>query len=531
MAPSPSYPTRPLDEPSDGRPVAWGPVTYLEGREKEASLTTVEAIDRRHEELGDAFPRIGLFLFDCADGDALARVLGRLPKSAAAWLEEVVVVPDQPSRVVDPLPASSPFTLRVHRAPRPYGYGGARKAAFEYALRRGMEYVVVLRGDGTHPPEALAQLLAPIVLEGSTLAFATRRRQRWTEEGMASLFYRLGYSLACAFQNRVLGLRLRDYLSGFRVYPTSALECVPFQLGADDRSFDVELVIQLRGLGLSVLEVPIDRAWAEDPTPRQELGHALRACRAAIGYRLHQLHLTRRGRYLIEPGVHYTLKHSKTGSHMQIVDAIASESRVLDLGCSQGLLARPLREKSVRVTGVDADAPRGLARELETYHQRDLEDPLDVPEGRVFDYVVIADVVEHLRNREQLLRGARRFLKPGGRLLVSTPNIALWFYRLSLLAGRFEYGARGVLDRTHVHLFTRATFRREVERSGFHVVGERVTALPFEVVFESTGRSRLLRAIARAYHRLARLWPEMFAYQFILEAEITTLDEEATTLR
>ena len=491
-------------------------------------MTIVEAIDRRREELGDKFPRIGLFLFDCADGDALARVLGRLPKPAAGWLEEVVVVPNHPSLALGPLPEASAFTLRVHRAPRPYGYGGARKAAFEYALRRGMEYVVVLRADGTHPPEALPQLLAPIVLGESTLVFATRRR---TRGGVSSRFHQLAYAAACAFQNRVLGLRLRDYLSGFRVYPTSALECVPFQLDADDRSFDAELVIQLRGLGLSVLEVPIEHAWAEAPVPRQELSQALRACRAAIGYRLHQLHVTRRGRYLIEPGVHYTLKHSKTGSHMQIVDSIASESRVLDLGCSQGLLARPLREKSVRVTGVDADASRGLARELETYHQRDLENPLDVPEGRVFDYVVIADVVEHLRNREQLLRGARRFLKPGGRLLVSTPNIALWFYRLSLLAGRFEYGARGVLDRTHVHLFTRATFRREVERAGFHIVRERVTALPLEVVFESTGRSRLLRTIADAYHRLARLWPEMFAYQFILEAEITTLDEEATTVR
>ena len=111
-----------------------------------------------------------------------------------------------------------------------------------------------------------------------------------------------------------------------------------------------------------------------------------------------------------------------------------------------------------------------------------------------------------------------------GRLIISTGNVALWFYRLSLLAGRFEYGARGVLDETHVHLFTRATFRREVEKAGFHVLRERVTALPFEVVFESTGRSRLVRSIAAIYHTLARLWPTMFAYQMILEAEITTLD-------
>ena len=54
-----------------------------------------------------------------------------------------------------------------------------------------------------------------------------------------------------------------------------------------------------------------------------------------------------------------------------------------------------------------------------------------------------------------------------------------------------------------------------------------LTALPFEVVFRSTGRSRLVRATSRAYHALARLWPGMFAYQVILEAEIITLDEES----
>jgi hypothetical protein len=47
------------------------------------------------------------------------------------------------------------------------------------------------------------------------------------------------------------------------------------------------------------------------------------------------------------------------------------------------------------------------------------------------------------------------------------------------------------------------------------------------VVFESTGRSRVVRSAARAYHALARLWPEMFAYQIILDAEIITLDEDA----
>jgi hypothetical protein len=80
-----------------------------------------------------------------------------------------------------------------------------------------------------------------------------------------------------------------------------------------------------------------------------------------------------------------------------------------------------------------------------------------------------------------------------------------------------------VLDETHVHLFTRSTFRREVERGGFRILRERSTALPFEVVFESTGQSRLVAALSFLYHLLARAWPKLFAYQFLIEAEVTTL--------
>jgi 2-polyprenyl-3-methyl-5-hydroxy-6-metoxy-1,4-benzoquinol methylase len=66
---------------------------------------------------------------------------------------------------------------------------------------------------------------------------------------------------------------------------------------------------------------------------------------------------------------------------------------------------------------------------------------------------------------------------------------------------------------------------RPLAEKRVRVVG--VTALPFEVVFESTGRSRLVQWSAGIYHALARMWPGLFAYQVILEAEITTLDEES----
>jgi 2-polyprenyl-3-methyl-5-hydroxy-6-metoxy-1,4-benzoquinol methylase len=444
-----------------------------------------------------------------------------------------VVVPEPSGGIgageVAALAAESGLPVRLHRDPRDSGYGGARRAAFEYALVRGFDFVIQMRGDGRHPPESLPELLQAALERGERVVIASRlvdRVETW-RAGM-TLARLAAHALATGFQNRALGLSLTDYHSSYRLYAASVLRAIPFQLCATDRRFETQILIQCRALGVPLCEVRVLPAWKEYQGGKEGLREVIRGSLTAVDYRLHQMHITRRGCFLVEQDVHYTLKRSPTGSHMQIVESIRPGSFVLDLGCSQGLLAAPLSEKSVRMVGVDSGPPERLASALEAYYRRDLEQPLELPLGRVFDYVVVADVIEHLRQRSQLMRSARRFLKEDGRLIISTPNVALWFYRLSLLAGRFEYGPRGVLDETHVRLYTGASFRREVEKAGFQVIRRRVTALPFEVVFQSTGRSRLLRWVAEAYHLLARAWPSLFAYQFILEAEIITLDQEAT---
>jgi methionine biosynthesis protein MetW len=490
--------------------------------------------DRRRDEPQGASPdapggevRVGLFLFDCRDAESVRRTLEQIPPDLHRWLHEVVVMDDRATAAALPDlvrgDASAKLGVVVHRNPREHGFGGARKAAFEYARLRRLDWAICLRADVDPSTRALRPLLEAVGRWPDTLLLASRAGGR-----SAPLWRRVAHGIWSALLNRSLGLRLSDYGTSFRAVPTTILSRVPYLVNADDRQFDVQLLIQSRALSAPVREVPVASGWNESATPGEGLRHALRAVGTAIGYRLHQLHLIRRGRYFVDEGVYYTLKQSETGSHMQIVEAIAPGARVLDLGCSQGLLAAPLAEKGVSVVGVDVRPPDQVAEALVEYYQRDLEEPLELPTGRSFDYVVCSDVIEHLRGRTELLRSARRYLREGGRLIISTPNVALWFYRLSLLIGRFEYGPRGVLDETHVHLFTRASFRRLVEKAGFHVVQERVTALPFEVVFESTGRSRLVRAVSRSYHALARWWPGLFAYQVILEAEIITLDEEST---
>jgi len=472
-----------------------------------AATELAAVLARRQRDQGASFPRCGLIVLARAEAQsALAGVLARIPADLAPLFAEIAVLVDGDANDAPALPRLP--NLHVRGNPRRYGHGGRRKVAIEYALERGFDHVILLEGDGSHPPERLAELWAPAVLEGCDVVLGASEGRR---SGAAGFLLR-----------RLLGMRVADWDSSLRLYAREILRRIPFQLGSDDRRFDTEILIQCRALGAPVREVVLPRF----DEPQSSLSGGLSA---ALAYRLHQLHIQRNGTFLVDHDVFYTFKHSRAGSHMQILAAVRPGARVLDLGCSQGLLARPLREKGVRTTGVDVGTPEKVSRDLEAYHQRDLEEPLDIPEGRVFDYVVVADVIEHLKNREQLLRSARRYLKPDGRLLISTPNIAIWFYRLSLLAGRFEYGPRGVLDETHVHLFTQSTFRREVEKGGFRILRQRETSLPFEILFESTGQSRLVASLSELYHLLARIYPKMFAYQFLLEAEVTTLLDSPQT--
>jgi 2-polyprenyl-3-methyl-5-hydroxy-6-metoxy-1,4-benzoquinol methylase len=125
--------------------------------------------------------------------------------------------------------------------------------------------------------------------------------------------------------------------------------------------------------------------------------------------------------------------------------------RVLDLGCRDGTLTETYAEGN-DVVGVDADR-EALAEAarlgIETVWA-DLDQPLDLPDAS-FDVVVAGELLEHLRDPQQLVREARRVLRPGGTFVASVPNA----YRLK---GRvlFLFGRPPENDPTHLQMFSPA---------------------------------------------------------------------------
>lgn len=84
--------------------------------------------------------------------------------------------------------------------------------------------------------------------------------------------------------------------------------------------------------------------------------------------------------------------------------------------------------------------------------------------------VVLADVLEHMRQPEQSLLRMRDFMNPGGYIVVSLPNAGNWRIMVSLLFGRFDYADTGILDRTHLRFFTKRSAEAMIRKAGYEVL-------------------------------------------------------------
>lgn len=202
-------------------------------------------------------------------------------------------------------------------------------------------------------------------------------------------------------------------------------------------------------------------------------------------------------------------------SHRKVVSLVPSASDVLEFGCATGYMTRALQQLDCRVTVVEIDG-QALAQAVPYAHRAlraDLNTSEDLPITEYFDRVIYADVLEHLLEPGRVLERSRRFLKPGGAVLLSIPNVAFWEIRKELLLGRFDYTERGILDRSHLHFYTETSLRKFVHESGYDLreLHHIFDKMPFDALFPGK-----LIALKRKLDGVSfRLLPRLFTYQFV----------------
>jgi 2-polyprenyl-3-methyl-5-hydroxy-6-metoxy-1,4-benzoquinol methylase len=220
----------------------------------------------------------------------------------------------------------------------------------------------------------------------------------------------------------------------------------------------------------------------------------------------------------------YQLKKFPRSSHDLILKTLSGENRplrILEVGTAAGYLGHALRDRGHRIVGIELD-PEAADRARPFYEQvyvSDLEN-FEFPWREEFDWVLFADVLEHLRDPMQVLKRAIPCVKRCGKILISVPNVANVVVRLGLLVGRFEYTERGILDRTHLRFFTLRSLKKMLDQAGLRILDVQATPLPVQLVFPFTNANpyALLHHI---HYAAVRLRKQLLAYQFVVTVERT----------
>jgi 2-polyprenyl-3-methyl-5-hydroxy-6-metoxy-1,4-benzoquinol methylase len=148
--------------------------------------------------------------------------------------------------------------------------------------------------------------------------------------------------------------------------------------------------------------------------------------------------------------------------------------KVLELGCSSGLMAVACKEMGSRVFWVgidlDLDSLKRARASVDLCLQADITQTLPLSQKIKFDRIVCGDVLEHLPYPWRFLKSIRKWMKPRGFLVASFPNVGHWSIVEDLMAGRWDETPSGTLCVTHLRFGTRRTWARWLQAAGWEVI-------------------------------------------------------------
>jgi glycosyltransferase involved in cell wall biosynthesis len=472
-----------------------------------------------------ARPRLLIFVIAYYAESTLKSVLERIPRAIFDDYEcEILVVDDASKDRTFEIgrayqQAHPEIRMTVLRNEYNQGYGGNQKVGYAYALSERFDFVAMVHGDGQYAPEELPRLVAPLRDGEADAVFGSRMMEGHTAlKGGMPLYKYVGNRVLTAAQNALLGTRLSEFHSGYRIYSTRALARIPFRLNSNDFHYDTEIIIQLLNAGLRIKELPIPTYYGDEICRVNGMKYAKDVMVATLMNALHRSGVLYQRRFdTSEDNHHYDLKLGYASSHSWALDAVPEGAAVMDIGAGPGGIAAELARKGCTTAVVDQFKPQTPTEGVKVFVQ-DLDEAPRFDVGP-YQYLLLLDVIEHLKEPERFVEQLRaQFTHEPKVLVLTTPNIGFVVQRLMLLAGEFNYGKAGILDRTHTRLFTFRSIRQLLRDNGFKVRSVRGVPAPFPKVFGNGVLGKTALAVNQALIRVSKT---LFSYQIYIEAETT----------
>jgi len=411
------------------------------------------------------------------------------------------------------------------------GYGGNQKIGYYYAIKYNFDFVVLLHGDGQYAPEKIIDMIKPFH-EGADAVQGSRMINKLDAiKGGMPIYKFFGNIFLTFLQNRLIkNMNMSEYHSGYRAYSVSALREIPFFLNSRHFHFDTEILIQLKLANKKIKDIPIPTFYGKESSSLNTVKYGFAILKTTLKFYLQNFSIFYEKKYDLNNfnlkiigkkyklETNYVSKLSFFSTHSVTFSQIPNNSRIISLGCGEAFVENKLKdEKKCFVVGIDNYESEGM-KKLNEYKVQDLNNlNLDISPNN-FDYIICLDVIEHMHNPELFLKILydKVSLNPDIKLLISTPNVANIFIRIMLLFGNFNYGRRGILDKTHTRLFTKKTFFNILDDSNFKVISKKYVPIPFPLVIKNKFISNILMKIFKC---LNVFFGKLFAFQFIFTAK------------
>ena len=209
-----------------------------------------------------------------------------------------------------------------------------------------------------------------------------------------------------------------------------------------------------------------------------------------------------KGRHYETKSLNYGVSHTRLERVLSLLGDKPGQ-RVLEVGCASGRLGREIKKLGHYVAGVEISesAANEAKKVLDEVYIFNVED--EWPEklsSQKFNIVVLPEILEHTFDPVHVLRRTSSLLKPGGEIIITTPNFLTWTNRLRFLFGFFKYEKEGMFDFGHIRWFTYPYLKEVMVQSGFKITAERHIIFPGKLT------------------RILKFWPGLFAFQFIVKA-------------
>ncbi|MFM7307383.1 MAG: glycosyltransferase family 2 protein [Actinomycetota bacterium] len=235
--------------------------------------------------------KIGVLVVAYEASATLEAVLNRIPREFLAQLSVILVCDDASSddtyqvgvRVKEARPD---LPLEVIRRPVNLGYGGNQKAGYRWMIDHEIDIVVLLHGDGQYAPEFLPKMVEPIFSGRADVVFGSRMLQpgEALRGGMPKYKF-VGNKILTFLQNRMAGVRLSEWHSGYRAYSISALGKVGFELNADYYDFDTQIILQMIAAEQRITEIPIPTFYGDELSRVNGIRYGWRILRHTLRWR------------------------------------------------------------------------------------------------------------------------------------------------------------------------------------------------------------------------------------------------------